>query len=205
MPKEFDLKQRELQALKVLRNWLMQKGAMPSVRELMKELDYKSPRSVAELLDSLVSKKFVKKKEDGTLLLLKDVVGKDRVITVNIPILGSVACGLPLFAEQNIEGYIPVSAEIIKGSTKYFLLKAKGDSMNLAGINDGDFVLIKQQQTANDGDLVVALIDDEATIKKLSVQQNAVLLRPVSNNSKHKPILLNRDFLVQGIVIMSFK
>ena len=136
------LSDRELQTLKVIRTWLMNRGAMPSVRELMVELEYKSPRSVAELIDGLVSKKFLKKKEDGSLIMIKDVDVRDRASTADIPILGNVACGLPIFAEQNIEGYVPVSSEIVKHPNKYFILKAKGDSMDLAGINDGDFVLI---------------------------------------------------------------
>ena len=195
------LSDRELQTLKVIRNWLMHRGAMPSVRELMVELEYKSPRSVAELIDGLVSKKFLKKKEDGSLIMIKDADVRDRANTVDIPILGNVACGLPIFAEQNIEGYVPVSSEIVIKPNKYFILKAKGDSMNLAGINDGDFVLIRQQQTANDGDLVVALIDDEATIKKIRFQKNTIILWPWSSNSKHQPILVTKDFIIQGVVI----
>ena len=197
------LSDRELQTLKVIRTWLMHRGAMPSVRELMVELEYKSPRSVAELIDSLVLKKFLKKKEDGSIIMIKDADLRDRASTVDIPILGNVACGLPIFAEQNIEGYVPVSSEIVKKPNKYFILKAKGDSMDLAGINDGDFVLIKQQQAANDGDLVVALIDDEATIKKIRFQKDTIILWPCSSNSKHQPILVTKDFIIQGVVINS--
>lgn len=196
-----DLTDRELQTMKILRSWLMNKAIMPSVRELMSELDYKSPRSVAEIIDSLVKKKFLKKKDDGSLIMIKDTDERDRASTVDIPILGNVACGLPIFAEQNIEGYIPVSTEIVKRPSKYFILKAKGDSMNLAGINDGDLVLVRQQQTANDGDLVVALIDDEATIKKIQRTQEIAVLKPQSTNPLHKPIVLSRDFLIQGVII----
>ena len=198
---EAPLSDRELQTLKVIRTWLMNRGTMPSVRELMTELNYKSPRSVAELIDGLVVKKFLKKKVDGSLIMIKDVEDRDRATTVDVPILGNVACGMPIFAEQNIEGYVPVSSEIVKLPNKYFILKAKGDSMDLAGINDGDFVLIKQQQTANDGDLVVALIDDEATIKKIRFQKDTIILWPCSNNKKHQPIILTRDFRIQGVLV----
>ncbi len=199
------LSDRELKTLKVIRTWLMNRGAMPSVRELMVELEYKSPRSVAELIEELVKKKFLKKKDDGSLIMIKDIEDRDRATTVDVPILGNVACGLPIFAEQNIEGYIPVSIEIVKKPYKYFILKAIGDSMNLAEINDGDLVLVRQQQSANDGDIVVALIDDEATIKKISIQKNSILLKPISSNLDHKPIILNRNFLIQGVVINSYK
>ncbi|MBU4348190.1 repressor LexA, partial [Patescibacteria group bacterium] len=86
---------------------------------------------------------------------------------------------------------------------KYFMLRAVGDSMNKARINDGDLVLVRQQMTANNGDIVVALIDDEATIKKLRLHKDHVILEPDSTNSEHCPIVLERDFRIQGIVVRS--
>jgi repressor LexA len=120
--------------------------------------------------------------------------------TVKIPILGSVACGTPLLAEQNIDSYISVSKELIRSNNNYFILKAIGDSMNEVGINDGDLVLIKQQQFANENDLIVALIDDEATIKEFHRKQDMVILKPRSKNKNHQPIILTTDFKVQGVV-----
>ena len=120
--------------------------------------------------------------------------------TIKIPLLGNVSCGIPLLAEQNIDSYISISKELIKSANNYFILKAIGDSMNEAGINDGDLVLIKQQQNANENDLVVALIDDEATIKEFHRKQNMIILKPKSNNQKHQPIILTNDFRIQGIV-----
>lgn len=120
--------------------------------------------------------------------------------TVNIPLLGSVACGTPLLAEQNIDSYISISKELVRSNNNYFILKANGDSMNEAGINDGDLVLVKQQLFANENDLIVALIDDEATIKEFHKKQDMVILKPRSNNKKHQPIILTNDFRVQGIV-----
>lgn len=120
--------------------------------------------------------------------------------TVKIPLLGNVACGTPIFAQENIEALIPVSKQFVKASNNYFILRASGDSMNEAGINDGDLVLIKQQQTANNKDLVVALIDDEATIKELNKSENIIVLKPKSNNNIHQPIILTEDFKIQGIV-----
>lgn len=120
--------------------------------------------------------------------------------TVKIPLLGNVSCGTPIFAEENIEAHIPVSTELIKSSNKYFILRATGDSMNEKGINDGDMVLIRQQQFANNHDLVVALIDDEATIKEFHKKQNIIVLKPRSTYKKHQPIILTSDFRIQGIV-----
>ena len=121
--------------------------------------------------------------------------------TVNIPLLGSIACGTPILAIENIESEIPVSNDLIKGSNKYFLLRASGNSMNEVGINDGDLVLVKQQSTAENGDFVVAVIDDEATIKEFRKNSDAIVLRPRSTEQKHQPIILTRDFRIQGIVV----
>jgi repressor LexA len=142
-------------------------------------------------------------KPNSETIAFEQRVNKEEAVytsTIKIPLLGSVACGIPLLAEQNIESYISISKELIKSTDNYFILKAIGDSMNEAGINDGDLVLIKQQQIANENDLVVALIDDEATIKEFHRRQNMIILKPKSNNQKHQPIILTNDFRIQGIV-----
>lgn len=120
--------------------------------------------------------------------------------TVEIPLIGSVACGLPIYAEENIEAKISISKKLVKNVSDYFLLRASGDSMNKKGITSGDLLLIKQQQTANHGDLVVALIDDDATVKEFINNGNTIVLKPHSTNPKHQPIILTTDFRIQGIV-----
>lgn len=194
---------KELFAIRSIRNFLMKHGKMPSVRELMLELGYKSPRSVSVLLEALIIKGVISKKESGGIQLnefeMEDSL-MDNARTVKIPLLGSVACGLPIFAEENIEAEIPISVKLIKPNQKYFILRASGDSMNEAGINDGDLVLIKQQQDAQNGDRVVALIDDEATIKEFHKKNNMIILKPKSNNLKHQPIILTENFRIQGVV-----
>jgi len=136
-------------------------------------------------------------------LLSKQAVNESEISyakTIKIPVLGNVSCGSPIFAEENIETYIPVSDRLIKPSYRYFILRASGDSMDDAGINDGDLVLIRQQQTAYNGDMVVALIDNEATIKEFHHKGNMIVLKPRSINSNHQPIILSEDFRIQGIV-----
>jgi len=194
---------KELEALKIIRQFLFDSGNMPSVRELMKAMCYKSPRSASVIIASLEQKKFLKKKKDGSLQLnLLDFTEKygSRAQTIKIPLLGSVACGFPIFAEENIEAEIPISIKLMKKGYKYFLLRAKGDSMNNAGINDGDLVLIRQQQHANNGDKVVALIDEEATIKEYHYNGSLVVLKPKSKSTKYQPIILSNAFRIQGIV-----
>jgi len=194
---------KELAAIRTMRDFLMKNGRMPSVRELMKELDYKSPRSVSVILHNLIDKNILSKKEDGSIQLIQYEIENseiEREQTVKIPLLGIIACGLPILAEENIEAMIPVSVKLAKPPNSYFLLQARGDSMNEKGINDGDLVLVKQQNTANNGDIVVALIDDEATIKELKINIDNVVLIPRSSNKSHVPIILSRNFMVQGIV-----
>jgi repressor LexA len=194
---------KEIIALRMMRDFLMQNGRMPSVRELMKAMNYKSPRSAAVILQQLIDKKILSKKQDGSLQFIQYEFENetDSEQTVKVPLLGSVACGAPILAEENIEAMIAVSTKIAKPTHKYFLLRATGDSMDKKGINDGDLVLVKQQSSAENGDIIVALIDDEATIKELKVNQHNVLLLPHSSNKEHTPIILSKNFKVQGVVI----
>ena len=195
---------KELAAIRVMRDFLMNNGRMPSVRELMKEMDYKSPRSASVIFQGLIDKNILNKKEDGSIQLIQYEIEENeaaREQTVKIPLLGTIACGLPILAEENIEAMIAVSTKLAKLPDKYYLLQASGDSMNEKGINDGDLVLVKQQSSANNGDIVVALIDDEATIKELKVNSDNVVLMPRSSNKTHTPIILSRDFIVQGIFV----
>ncbi len=197
------LSKKEIQALKAIRKHLFDFGKMPSVRNLMRELEYKSPRSASVIINDLEEKGILTKKQDGSFQLTEFELPEDfgtREQTVKVPLLGSVACGLPIFAEANIEANIPISIKLIKKGHKYFLLRAKGDSMDNAGINDGDLVLIRQQQHAENGDKVVALIDDEATIKEYHHTGSLVVLKPKSNNKKYQPIILSDEFRIQGIV-----
>lgn len=193
------LKARE--ALKHIRAALMYQGRITSVRELMIAMSYKSPRSAMLLMDELVREGFLEKRPDGSLRFIRDLKEGNTAITVPVPLVGSVTCGTPMLAEENIEAWIPVSIVIAKPGHKYFLLKAKGDSMDKAGIQDGDLILVKQQHTADNGQNVVALIDDEATVKEFQLKGEFVTLLPNSNNLKHQPIILTREFQIQGIVV----
>ena len=193
---------KELEAIREIRNSRMHVGRIPSIRELMSSLGYRSPRSASLIVDKLIKKGVLRRKEDGGLQFIKSL-GDDttRAQTVNVPLVGMVSCGVPILAEENIQAKIPVSTKLAKPPHRYFLLKAQGDSMNQKGINDGDLVLVRQQTTANQGDSVVALIDDEATIKEFHSGGETVILKPRSSNKNHKPIVLTKDFQVQGVVV----
>jgi repressor LexA len=191
----------EQKALTFIRNRIVH-GASPSVRALAAELGFSSQSSAADVIDRLIELKYLKRKEDRTLQLLRmPEVSADRESTIEIPLVGSAPCGAPLLAHENVQGMIPVSTTLARPRQTYFLLRALGDSMTEAGIEDGALVLVRQQPTAEVGDVVVALVDDEATIKELRRSADAVVLMPRSKNKAHKPIVLRRDFQVQGVVV----
>lgn len=189
------------EAIKHIRQFLMDYGRMPSTRELMKVMNYKSTLSPVLLLNELASKGFLEKKADGTYKFLKDLVAGDSARTVLVPLVGFANCGSPMLAEENVEAMIPVSTSLAKPGSKYFLLRAKGDSMDKAGIQSGDLLLVRQQPTAENGEIIVALIDDEATVKEFLHKGNIVQLLPRSHNDKHQPIILSEDFRIQGVVV----
>ena len=196
-----NLNKKELEAVKYIRNCLAH-GQSPSVRDLQDVLKYGSPRSAALILNSLIGKKIIKRRPNGGLQLIKDIGGtEDNARTVEVPLVGSVACGTPILAEENIEANISVSEDLAKPGSRYFLLRAAGDSMDRAGIKDEDIVIIRQQPTANNGEKVVALIDGEATIKEFYQKDGFVILKPNSSNPIHQPIILKEDFIIQGIVV----
>lgn len=193
---------KELEAVREIRNFIMHVGRVPSMRELMSSLGYRSPRSASLIVNKLIEKGVLRRKNDGGLQFIKSL-GDDTTCaqTVDVPLVGIVACGVPMLAEENIQAKIPVSTKLACPPHRYFLLKTKGDSMNNKGIADGDFVLVRQQVTANNGDTVVALIDNEATVKEFYEAGETFVLKPRSKNKQHQPIVLTRDFQIQGVVV----
>ena len=192
-------------ALAFIRNRLVHFGQAPSVRDLSAELGFQSPRSAALIIARLIELGYLKRREgDRVLQLLKmPEDADDRVSTVSVPLVGSAPCGTPLLAEQNIDAWYPVSTKLTRPGAKYFLVKAAGNSMDEVGIADGSLVLVRQQETASSGAVVVALVDDEVTIKELRLSTDAAALVPRSTNKTHKPILAARELRVQGVVVAS--
>lgn len=195
------LTDKELEAFRAIRNSILHKGRAPLVRELMRELEYSSPRSVSYILEKLEEKGFISRPGRGQIRLKTDLPGSDsHAQTVNVPLVGSAPCGTPVFAEENVECTYPVSTALARKPYRYFLLRVTGDSMNEKGIEDGNLVLVRQQPTAQNGETVVALIDGEATIKEFHRQAQAVVLKPRSTNKQHRPIILTSDFQILGVV-----
>lgn len=201
---KIQLLKNERTALRIIRSWFLHKGRNPSIRELTKEMNFGSTRSALLLINRLIDKKALCRKEDGSLRILNDLEKDDfSAKTVDVPLVGTVSCGAPIFAEENIEAFYSVSITLAHPGFSYFLLRAKGDSMDMAGIKNGDIVLVKQQPTAETGQKVVALIDDEAVIKVIKFTPEAIILEPKSTDKKHKPIILSKNFQIQGVVVTS--
>ena len=193
----------EARTLKLVRNSLMHTGIAPSIRDIMKALGYRSPHSAMLLVNQLIEHGYMKRRKTDGRLQLVEGPQQDRsdARTVEVPVVGSAPCGEPMLAEENIEMTLPVSVTLARPPYRYFLLKAVGDSMNKKGIQSGNLVLVRQQPDAENGQVVVALIDGEATIKELRKSDGAIVLMPQSSNPKHRPIVLHEDFQIQGVVV----
>lgn len=201
-----DLNPRDLKGLAFIRTSILYGDRAPTLQAIADHLGYRSRRASALLIERLVAKGYVERAISGKLRLLRgieDETANDR--TVLVPLVGAAPCGAPLLATENTEAMIPVSQRIVRPGNRYFFLRAVGDSMNAAGIQDGDLALVRQQSTAEEGERVVALIDDEATIKEFRKRDNKVFLMPRSSNSQHQPIVLDCDFLIQGVVVDSVR
>lgn len=192
------LTSKQKQTLLAIKDLAHKKGSPPTLDDVRKTLGLSSVSSVQRHTDAL--------KEKGYLENTRGLSFPSTTEKVQIPLVGNVACGAPLLATENIEAYIPYESSKIHGDPQdYFFLRAVGDSMNksnVAGktIDDGDYVLVKKESSADSGSRIVALIGDEATIKKMVPDNDCVRLEPESTNPANKPIYMFEEFSVQGIV-----
>ncbi len=174
-----NLTERQRQILSYIREKIRTSGYPPSVREIGLAVGLRSSSTVHNHLVQLEEKGYLKK--DATkprAIIPVDSEGEIAVSeTIPLPVVGSVAAGSPILAEQNIEEYLPVPVDFV-GSGSHFILRVKGDSMIEAGILDGDYLIVRQQQEANNGEIVVAMIEDEATVKRFYKREMAIELKP---------------------------
>ena len=192
--------QIDLQGFAFIRNQIIHLGVMPSLREIGRQVGYASPRSVQLMLGRL-ERRGLLSRASGTWRLGTRASHVGGYQVVDVPLLGSIACGVPSLAQQEPEAIIPVSTKLARPGGRYFLLRAQGTSMNRAGIQPGDLVLVRQQHTAEAGDKVVALINDDATIKRFHRDRDLVVLRPDSTDRSHQPIVATDDLAIQGVVV----
>jgi repressor LexA len=192
----------EFKGFLFIRDQIIYRGKTPTLREIAKHLGFKSPRSAMLLLKRLEEKKYIAKTPGGNIKILKDISGKNQTErTIEIPLVGSAPCGAPFLAEENVEAMVPVSQVLARPGAQYFLLHAVGNSMDEAGINSGDLMLVRIQPVAEEGQRVVALIGNEVTVKEFHRDNNTVVLKPRSSDKTIQPIILSSDFMIQGVVV----
>lgn len=190
-------KQQEI--LEYIKNQILQRGFPPAVREICEAVNLKSTSSVHSHLETLEKNGYIRRDptKPRAIEILDDTFNLTRREMVNVPIIGQVAAGQPILAEENIEDYFPFPAERIPNK-QTFLLKVKGESMINAGILDGDYVLVEQDATASNGDMVVALVEDSATVKTFYKEEGVFRLQP--ENDFMDPIIV-KEVSILGKVI----
>lgn len=193
------LTDQQSRVLEVIRESIRETGYPPSVRELGERLGLKSTATVHTHLRNLERKGFLKRvaQKSRAFNVVESAGEKVPGPVVMVPLVGMVRAGMPVLAAQNIEDMIPFPRDFVK-TENVFLLRVQGDSMIEAGIYDGDFVLVRQQESADNGDIVVALLGDEATVKAFYKEKDAVRLQP--RNPRLSPIVA-RDVKVLGKVV----
>lgn len=181
-------KQREI--LEYIKNEILNKGYPPAVREICEAVNLKSTSSVHSHLETLEKNGYIRRDptKPRAIEIIDDTFNLTRREVVNVPIVGNVAAGQPILAEENIESYFPIPAEFMPNK-QTFILKVKGESMINAGIFDGDRLLVQQQSDASNGDIVVALVDDSATVKTFYKEDGYYRLQP--ENDAMEPIIVN--------------
>ena len=183
-----------------MKNEILNKGYPPSVRDICEAVRLKSTSSVHAHLETLEKNGYIRRDptKPRAIEIIDDNFNLTRREVVNVPLVGTVAAGQPLLAVENVDSYFPIPAEYLPNK-QTFMLKVKGDSMINAGILNGDDVIVAEQNTASDGEIVVALIDDSATVKTFYKEDGFVRLQP--ENDTMDPIIVEGDLKILGKVI----
>lgn len=194
-------KQREI--LEYIKNAILNKGYPPAVREICEAVQLKSTSSVHSHLEALEKNGYIRRDptKPRAIEIMDENFNLTRREVVNVPVIGSVAAGQPILAVENIESYFPIPADLIP-NRETFMLKVKGESMVNAGILAGDKVLVQKQQTAENGEIVVALVDDSATVKTFYKEGDFIRLQP--ENDAYDPIIVP-DCTILGKVFGVFR
>ena len=194
-------KQQEI--LEFIKEQILTRGFPPSVRDICEAVHLKSTSSVHSHLETLETNGYIRRDptKPRAIEILDDTFNLTRREVTNVPLVGRVAAGEPILAQENIENYFPIPVEMLPNNNT-FMLTVKGESMINAGILDGDYVLVEEQHTASNGDMVVALIEDGATVKTFYKEEGVIRLQP-ENDFMH-PIIVT-DVQILGKVIGVFR
>ena len=197
--KKEELNKREKTILKFIEKQIMTDGYPPSVREIGQAVGLSSTATVHGYLERLEKKGYIKKKDKKgrTLRVLKGTTGESKKTSskdfytqkelVEVPVVGKITAGMPILAVENVTDTFPIPIDFV-GNSECFMLTVRGESMIEAGILDGDYILVKKQNNANNGEIVVALIEDEATVKTFYKEKDHIRLQP--ENSTMDPIIV---------------
>ncbi len=195
-------KQKEI--LDFIKSQIINRGYPPTVREICQAVHLKSTSSVFVHLEKLEQNGYIRRDQSQSraIEIVDDNFNLSRREVINVPLIGHVAAGLPLLAVENIENYFPVPAEYVpKGES--FVLKVKGDSMINIGIFSGDSLLVERCETARNGEVVVAMVDDSATVKTFYKEKGHIRLQP--ENETMDPIIVDKNLEVLGKVFGVFR
>ncbi len=194
-------KQQEI--LQYIKDTILGKGYPPTVREICEAVHLKSTSSVHSHLETLERNGFIRRDptKPRAMEILDDTFGLTRREMVQVPVIGTVDAGQPILAEENVEDYFPVPANMLPNS-QTFMLRVKGESMINAGILEGDQIIVEQTSDARNGDIVVALIEDSATVKRFYKEEGHYRLQP--ENDAMEPIIVS-ELNILGKVVGLFR
>ena len=192
-----ELKDKQLLIYEFLKDFTSQKGYPPTVREICKAVGLKSTSSVHGHLKQLEKEGLIKRDptKPRALEIVASVIKKEMI---NVPIIGKVTAGLPILANENIEDSFPLPLDYVKHNNDLFMLKVSGSSMIKAGILDGDLAIIEKTQTASNGDKIVALIENEATLKTFYRENDHIRLQP--ENDEMEPIIVDNCSILGKLI-----
>lgn len=197
------ISKKQLEILEYIKSQILERGFPPAVREICEAVNLKSTSSVHSHLETLEKNGYIKRDptKPRAIEILDDTFNLTRREMVNVPLVGRVAAGEPLLAQENIENYFPIPMEFMPNK-QTFMLTVKGESMINAGILDGDMVLVEEAQTASNGEMVVALVEDGATVKRFYKEEGVYRLQP--ENDFMDPIIV-KEVSIMGKVIGVFR
>ncbi len=198
------ISKKQTEILEYIKNEILNRGFPPTVREICETVNLKSTSSVHAHLETLEKNGYIRRDptKPRAIEILDDNFNLTRREMVNVPMIGTVAAGTPLLAVENVENYFPIPAEYMPNN-QTFMLKVKGSSMINIGILDGDEVLVEQTSVAHDGEVIVALVEDGATVKTFYKEKGYIRLQP--ENDSMDPIIVDDSVRILGKVIGVFR
>ena len=190
---------KQTEILEYIKSQILNKGYPPSVRDICTAVNLKSTSSVHAHLETLEKNGYIRRDptKPRAIEIIDDNFNLTRREVVNVPLIGQVAAGQPLLAVENITSYFPIPAEFIP-KEEVFMLNVKGESMVNAGIYDGDQIIVKQQSTASNGEIVVAIVDDSATVKRFYKENGHIRLQP--ENDFMEPIIVDSCEIIGKVI-----